>query len=581
VTAIPADSLALLAGAMAGRRIGIVDSVDGPPYTDGSTMWVPPGGADRMVTPVVVQAGLLAIGSLHPRLMARLVGRRSACARYAVLEARRVLVLFGHLLPPVVEREIAALGNFAAPASAQESLERALAKEPVEAAPWTVGVLRPTVVLRARATGGTDHPQDGGLSDEQLKKLRDVTGDVAEADDDERDQLRDALTSVFSKSPLSRLLRDLMAPESASAPNESGGGAELDVGGMRRVREMGASGRICLHSAVLMPFDDNDAPTGTEHPEWDYQRERYKHGHCSVHHMDPTPPDVPQALRIQPDPELRRTVARTGLALERHRRLADGEALDLRALVDFAVAHASGEQVDPRVHESRRPTAHDLGVVVVLDASGSTGDGRAAGGRIWDEQRRVAAGLVDALEHAGDRVAAYAFRSYGRRDVRFLRVKHFDDRFDHGARRRLIDLQPAGYTRLGTAVRHGSLLARQASGTARQLLILVSDGLPYEEDYQGRYAEQDARRALEEAVSAGVGCVCLSVGSSQDAETLERIWGNFNHLHMDDTRDLATQAERLVRSALKAALAASHGLAVPHRRPASPPHDPPLTRTAT
>jgi len=557
------DAVGLLAGAVAGRPLAIAAG-EGPPCTDGVTLWVPDGALARAQTAVVVQAGLVAARSLEPRLIARLVGRRSAAQRFLALEARRLCEELGHLLPPVAEAELRALAPAAPPSSAQESLRRALDGEPVEADPWIVGILRPSAVLRAR--GGEDTGQGADkTSAQRLDRLRDLTEQVPEEADEAADQRqRDQLTSPLGRNPLARLLQKLMDGTVGAASSDGDGGMELPVGGARAVRDPSGPGRIAMHAGLAV-VGDGDRAWGTAYPEWDVTKQRYLPAHCVAHHMDPSPAASPAPLRMRPDPRLQQAVSRLGLALERHRRQPTGDGLDLRALVDFGVARAAGERVDPRVYEVRRPTAHDLGVLVLLDASGSTAQQKVAGDRIWDEQRRLAAGLVDALEQVGDRVAAYGFRSHGREDVRFLRIKHFDDRFDRPAERRLTDLQPAGYTRLGAALRHGTALAQQDAGTSRQLLLLISDGLPYEQGYESRYAEADSRRALQEAVGAGVGCVCISVGTLQDPDALERVWGAVHHLHVASARDVAPQIERLVRGSLQAALGASHGLALPLR----------------
>ena len=568
VSSAPPERLALLARAIAGRRLTLATGDHGPPTTDGVRLWVPPDAAVRPVDAVVVQAGLIAAGSLQPRIVARLVGRRSAAARYLALEARRLAVMLDDLLPPATSVALLALEDIELPSTAQESLERALAKEPVEVDPWLVGTLKPSLVLRARGDAAAADAGSDGFSSRRLDRLRDFTGQELDEDDEDGPdgEATKRLTTPLAGNPASRLLRDLMDSTVAacSSPDEDGAMKLLPVAGARAVKEHSGGGRIATHGG-LATLQDDQLAAGTTYPEWDAPKGRYKPAHCTVHHMDPTPREAAETLRLGADHELQRALARLGLALARHGRQADGEGLDLRALVDFGVARAAREQVDARVYETRRHTARDLGVLVLLDASGSTGEAKAAGHRIWDEQRRLAGGLVHALETVGDRVAAYGFRSYGRHDVRCLRIKHFDDRFDRSAERRLIDLQPGGYTRLGAALRHGTALAQEAAGTSRQLLLLVSDGLPYEEDYQRGYAEADSRRALEEAVRAGVGCVCVSLGSMQDAAALERVWGAVNHLHVPDARDVAPQIEFLVRAALKASLDASHGLATPRR----------------
>jgi nitric oxide reductase activation protein len=242
-----------------------------------------------------------------------------------------------------------------------------------------------------------------------------------------------------------------------------------------------------------------------------------------------------------------------GLGFRRHFRQRDGEELDAAALVEFAVGRRTGEDQDERIYETKLRTARDLGVLVLLDASGSTAEKRGEGDDVWKEQRQVTTNLVAALEHVGDRVAAYGFFSHGRQRVQFLRIKEFDGRFDHAARRRLGALEPTGYTRIGAAVRHGTHLLATKADASNLLLVVVSDGFPYDGDYQSTYAEADTRRALHEAVNRGVGCVCLSVGGSTDQATLGRVWGNVTHGHINTADELGRFAVPLFRAALKAA----------------------------
>jgi nitric oxide reductase NorD protein len=69
--------------------------------------------------------------------------------------------------------------------------------------------------------------------------------------------------------------------------------------------------------------------------------------------------------------------------------------------------------------------------------------------------------------------------------------------------RRLAGLAPDHTTRMGPAVRHlTARLARHPAST--RLLIVVSDGRPYDLDYEQRYAVADTARALAEARAAGV-----------------------------------------------------------------------------
>jgi nitric oxide reductase activation protein len=252
------------------------------------------------------------------------------------------------------------------------------------------------------------------------------------------------------------------------------------------------------------------------------------------------------------DARLRRELARLGLAHERHRREQHGDSLDMTALTEYVVDRAMGVSVDDRVYELKRRTAHDLGVVVLLDVTGSTSDSD-EGRRVFDDQRQVAARLIATLDELGDRVAGYGFQSWGRNGVRFLRIKEFDDRWDLAAQRRIASMEPGGFTRLGAAVRHGTHIVTEKSGTINTLLIVVGDGLPYDDGYEHRYAQEDSARALSEAVNAGVGCACLSVKTSTEPEILERVWGHVPYIHLDRVSDLHREVMPVFRRGLREA----------------------------
>jgi nitric oxide reductase activation protein len=137
--------------------------------------------------------------------------------------------------------------------------------------------------------------------------------------------------------------------------------------------------------------------------------------------------------------------------------------------------------------------------------------------------------------------------------VSLLRVKDFDDQLTGAAYGRLAGLAPAGYTRLGAAIRHGAHILDRRGGTDRRLLVVLSDGFPYDDGYEGRYAEADARRSLAEARRNGIGCLCLSLGATNDAETLSRVFGTAAHAAAPQFDDLIPDIGRLFRRALASA----------------------------
>ena len=119
--------------------------------------------------------------------------------------------------------------------------------------------------------------------------------------------------------------------------------------------------------------------------------------------------------------------------------------------------------------------------------------------------------------------------------------------------RRLGGLVPAGYSRLGAAIRHAAAVLKQRGATSRRLLVVLSDGLAYDHGYEPVYGAADARRALAEARSEGVGCLCLSIGASTDAEALRQVFGSVAHATIPRVEHLKRVIGPLFRAALRSA----------------------------
>jgi nitric oxide reductase activation protein len=131
--------------------------------------------------------------------------------------------------------------------------------------------------------------------------------------------------------------------------------------------------------------------------------------------------------------------------------------------------------------------------------------------RILDLQRDAVSLLVEALERVGDGYGIYGFSGGGRDDVRLSVVKDLDERRSPAMLHRLEGLTPDHTTRMGPAIRHltARLLRR---GAATRVLLVVSDGRPYDLDYGQQYGDRgvldyavaDTARALAEARAQGV-----------------------------------------------------------------------------
>ncbi len=151
------------------------------------------------------------------------------------------------------------------------------------------------------------------------------------------------------------------------------------------------------------------------------------------------------------------------------------------------------------------------------------------------------------------------FNSRGRSNVCLYKVKEFGTGAGLGWQSRLCQLEPAGFTRMGAAVRHAISLLTQRSGAKREILLVLSDGIPYDEGYEGTYALGDTKRALADAREAGVGCLCLSLGGQKTKMELEAVFGTASFARADHIAAIGPDLNELFNHALVAAERANRG----------------------
>lgn len=547
----PLDHYSLLASAVAGRPLEVHATERERSYTDGIAVFVPESMDEQaLIVAVVVQSALLGAGSLDFSVVGHLSARGALARRYLMLEAQRAVEARGAVVPAWVHEAVVSRPAGEMSASAEESLERARSREEIPPAPDVFGSIRP----RALKTGARVSGAPGKLDRQGKTEFLDTPKmDDEEEDSDSINFMKVMATpsNVFGDNPLMKWMKSTLGVGTRESPDGGGSGAEMPAGGARWGDEPGDAA-AAVRAVAGVNQRPPEGPVGRlRYPEWNEGAHRYREAYCHVRNQEP--PSGDELIRPHRDPALRREIARLGLDYERHRHEVDGHDLDLTAVVDFSVARLRGETADTRVYQARRKTARDLAVLVLLDASGSTADHRAGRGSVFDDERRVVADLVDVLEEFGDRVGAFAFNSRGPELVRFLRIKEFDGRFDDSALARLAGVKPSGYTRLGAAIRHSTHLLTSEGGTSNRLLVVVSDGLPYDDGYEDRYAETDTRRALGEAVSDGVGCLCVSLGAIKGDDALAEVWGTASHIRLLDPADLGRSIGPLFRTALEVA----------------------------
>ncbi|WP_433152874.1 nitric oxide reductase activation protein NorD [Actinomadura nitritigenes] len=540
-----------LAASIAGRAVEVAEAGAGEAaHTDGRVVFVSAGGsAARRRREVLVQSALLGAGSLDQKWIKALWARPATARRYLALEGRRVLADLAERYPAAAGL---GLGGEPGTVTAQESLESAKGRAAVPDPPEWFGVIRPSRLLAAPAGPGAR------AADKEVR-LEFHPIDLPEADDDgDREQPRESRILKLFENPLisSRALTDYFRKLLGGSRTRGDGAAGTEAR-VRSVRRTDQAGRHARPLPARIRFTGDDRPGaalgvgGALHPEWDVHAGRYRPGWCRVIGFPLTADADLSAAAVPRDDVLRRRLSRVGLGPRILRRRRDGDEIDLEALVDLLVDVRSGHSPPEHVYLDRRKTARDLGVLVLLDASGSATDADPRGRAVHDHQRRAAATLAATLEELGDRVAVHAFRSHGRHAVHLPAVKAFGQRFDAVGRARLNRLQPSGYTRLGAGIRGAGEILKTEAGTPHRLLVVLSDGFPYDNGYEGRYAEADVRKAIEELHADGVACLCLSIGAATTADALERVFGPASHASAATLAELSPRMDELFLGALQ------------------------------
>ncbi|WP_123024606.1 nitric oxide reductase activation protein NorD [Mycolicibacterium stellerae] len=548
------DRFRFLATYVAGRSVEIAEASAGQPaHTDGHFIFVSAGGsADEQRREMMVQAALLGAGSLDPRLTRGLRARPVLSRRYLAIEGRRVLAELARQIP--VD---AALLNDRPPstATADESLLVAKSRATVADPPDWFGVIKP-----ARLTTAPAGP--GGKATNKDLQLQFDPIDLPESEEDDADDdggksrqskiLKLFESPLFNNQSMSDYFRKMFG--GSRSPGEGAAGSEMTVRSTRRVQESGPNARPL---PTRIHFTDGGKPGaavgvgGTLFPEWDVFNDRYKRDWCRVIDFPLTVAADVSDAGVAHDDVLRRRLARVGLGPKVLRGRADGDDLDIEALIDLFVDLQSGYSAPEHVYLERRKLARNLGVLILIDASGSAVDADSDGLMVHDHQRRAAATLAVTLEELGDRVAVYAFRSQGRHAVHLPAIKTFDQSFGAVGRARLNRLEPASYTRLGAGIRGAGEVLKREAGTPNRLLLVLSDGFPYDDGYEGKYAEADARKALEELRMEGVACLCLSIGAVTPADSLERVFGAASHASAATLAELSPRMDELFMSSLR------------------------------
>ncbi len=291
--------------------------------------------------------------------------------------------------------------------------------------------------------------------------------------------------------------------------------------------------------------ENEKAVLGTYYyPEWNYRSQSLDPSWVTLHETIPASGDVKIVDRIIAENNYLLARMKTLLhairdgAVHRIRKLEEGDEIDINSAIRTQVSIRLGMPPDTRVMMRSVRKTRDISVLLLLDLSGSMNNRvKGRGHTALQLTQQVSALFADAIAAVGDAFAIHGFCSENRHNVEYFRLKDFEQPYDDVLKARIAGISGQLGTRMGAAIRHAThYLNNQKS--SKKLLILMSDGEPYDIDVPNRkYLRDDARISVDEARRCGIHTYCFSLDPGADVY-VSRIFGAKNYLVVDHLRGL-------------------------------------------
>ncbi len=288
--------------------------------------------------------------------------------------------------------------------------------------------------------------------------------------------------------------------------------------------------------------------------EWDYRLNDYLKNHVKLLEQRRVAGDddfYQQAIsensglinRIRRNFELIRPEA---IQILRH--WPEGDAFDYDALLEYALDRKLRITPDERLYRKRLKVDRDVAVFVLVDLSSSTRkavqDG--SGKSILAVEKEALVLFCEALERVGDHYALAGFSGSGRLATEFFYLKDFSEPLNDEIKGRIGGIRPEKNTRMGPAIRHAAK-ALKAYPARIKLMIILSDGLPNDQDYSNEYAIADSRSAIRESRSDFIHVHAITVNASNSVH-LDNLYGDVHHTVIADVKQLPDKLPRIYRA---------------------------------
>ena len=216
----------------------------------------------------------------------------------------------------------------------------------------------------------------------------------------------------------------------------------------------------------------------------------------------------------------------------------DGEELDIDSCIEAIIDIKRGSVPSNNIYKKTNRKGRDLAASILVDISESTKD------IVKDTKKTIFSSLINstsilckAINMAGDNFELSTFCSNKRDDVRYWKIKEFNEELENLHLERLEGMKPGYSTRLGAAIRQAGMdLIKQPN--YRKLLLILSDGEPSDIDVEDQdYLLEDAKYAVRRLAYNGVDVFCVGV-ESESNKYLAKIFGNKNYFIIRSASEL-------------------------------------------
>lgn len=281
--------------------------------------------------------------------------------------------------------------------------------------------------------------------------------------------------------------------------------------------------------------------------EWDFAKRVYKEDFCKVYPKLQLKTDVDYYTRTIKKNQstltgLRKMLTHLNNKMQQQKRQSQGNEFDIDAITDLFVDVHSKKNPSEKVYLSNRKKEKDISIVLLLDISLSS-DSYVAGNRVLDVEKEVSILFGEILNDFNIDFSIDSFYSKTRNYSNYITLKEFDENWQQ-AKYKIGAIEPAGYTRIGAAIRHAGARLQQRN-SKNKWVILISDGKPNDYDkYEGKYGINDIKQALTELNQKNINSYALAI-EAQAKYYLPQMFGQNHYQILSSPIELLTALVKL------------------------------------